>query len=145
MSKELQQLEKINGITDTMIRRQIKFRFWTGTMMEPWDHAFTWESLGYYLACNERIPMQFTGLLDKNGKEIWEGDIVLASWMYHGKPGTPFKAIIFYNQHIGSFRIGYDGMSGGAQDEIYFRYQIEVLGNIYENPELFTRPKTQPR
>lgn len=82
------------------------------------------------------VPMQFTGMLDKNKKEIWEGDIVKAALMHHGEAGTPFTAFIFYNEHIGSFRIGYDSLGGGAQDEIYFRYQIEVIGNVYENPKL---------
>lgn len=101
---------------------------------------------GYYISNNAGMPWafqvrpetvgQFTGLLDKNGKEIWEGDIVTASWMQHGKPRMPFRAYILYNEHIGSFRIGYNSLGGGSQDEIYFRYQIEVIGNIYENQEL---------
>lgn len=80
--------------------------------------------------------MDFTGLLDKNKTEIWEGDIVKAAFLHRGSPGVPFHAYIFYNDQIGSFRIGYDSLGGGSQDEIYFRYEIEVIGNLYENPEL---------
>ena len=126
--------------------RIIKFRAWRKGAM-TYEHSFNINIAGqiYFLdetgewqmdEDNEVTIMQFTGLPDKNGKEIWEGDIVTAAWMHHGKPGAPFRAYILYNEHIGSFRIGYDSLGGGSQDEIYFRHQVEVIGNIYENPEL---------
>jgi uncharacterized phage protein (TIGR01671 family) len=162
-SPEQRRKEKIKGITDTMIRRPILFRAFDTTHQvmakrDELDGDFDFikdgdrvrSTLGWQDVFNgdypDVIPMQFTGLLDKNGKQIWEGDIVEAAWVHKGQPGQKFKAIIFYNQHIGSFRIGYDGMGGGAQDEIYFRYQIEVIGNLYENPELMNpKSQTQPQ
>lgn len=60
--------------------------------------------------------MQFTGLKDKNGKEIYGGDIVQASWGYTG--------VVEFNQFI------YADIKCTISDD------IEVIGNIYENPEL---------
>ena len=73
--------------------------------------------------------MQYTGLKDKNGKEIYEGDV-----LSNGNDEKPYK-VIFEN---GSFRAEFEG-----DFEEYSFYLIdivaqhcEIVGNIYENPEL---------
>jgi hypothetical protein len=66
------------------------------------------------------VVMQFTGLLDKNGKEIYEGDIL--SHKYYSMP-------VICEFVDGSFI--FDDIS--KYDE-----SLEVIGNIYENPELLT-------
>lgn len=69
---------------------------------------------------------RFTGLKDKNGKEIYEGDIVEAT--YFG------KAIIgSINYWLGCFIIENSGVS---DNQIFVFDHLEVIGNIYENPEL---------
>ena len=66
------------------------------------------------------IVEQFTGLHDNNGKEIYEGDIV--------------------TDGVGKFKIVYDLKLAGYQPYCIFRDDpenyCEVIGNIYENPEL---------
>lgn len=75
------------------------------------------------------IYQQFTGLFDKNEREIYEGDIVKRTiHLGFGELQTEFKEIAFnpYN--------GY-GVKEGITD-IPFGWLWEVIGNIYENPDL---------
>ena len=65
---------------------------------------------------------QFTGLLDKNGKEIYEGDIVYSKFETDNGPILHTDVVIY---HEGAFYPVCDK----------FNYQIEVKGNIYENPD----------
>ena len=81
--------------------------------------------------------MQFTGLLDKNGKEIYEGDILKSEL---GK----ISEVQWVNENIGvnggEYGIGYVGwiadFYGDKSDCGLNEWNIEVIGNIYENPEL---------
>lgn len=73
---------------------------------------------------DEKYLMQFTGLKDKNGKEVFEGDIVL---IYSEKISK-----VFYSQ--GSFCV--DILNGGTPLHAFSSKQLEVIGNIYENLEL---------
>lgn len=80
------------------------------------------------------ILMQSTGLKDKNGKEIFEGDVVVTN-------GWKRQAVTFGTQEVeedfGSVRIyrGFNLYLGGGYSNAVMS-TFEVIGNIYENPEL---------
>ena len=80
---------------------------------------------------------QFTGLTDKNGKKIFEGDIV-KEWSSHWK--TPLKTEInIYEvvcEYLGSLHLIRKTEYGENSTPLYRRSVVEVIGNIYDSPEL---------
>jgi len=77
------------------------------------------------------IISQFTGLYDKNGKEIWEGDVFMTE--NNCKGIVKYEDGCFVTEIPPSERFDYERV-----DPLYYAVNmgIEVIGNIYENPEL---------
>ncbi|HHI3608506.1 TPA: YopX family protein [Bacillus anthracis] len=81
------------------------------------------------------IWMQYTGLEDKNGKEIYEGDVV--DTVYDGEL---FTGIVIYDES----ELDFKATNGQENYGSNFQYlpccdEVEVIGNIYENPDLLNR------
>ncbi|MCH1645066.1 YopX family protein [Streptococcus suis] len=85
-----------------------------------------------YIPFNEAILMQSTGLFDVNGKEIFEGDVIRVNYTDDDSPWT--DAIIWSPKDCAWYLKSNKELLGFAMDEPDII--VEVIGNIYENPEL---------
>lgn len=133
------------------MNREIKFRAWDGHRMRYTDydgkgndgHALVLdaESWSFYRgavrfedrACTGikgAHLMQFTGLRDKNGKEIYEGDVVRFP-LLENRGGHPV-VVEWKDAGWNWLNIHY---TGGLE--------VEVIGNIHENPELLTQANNE--
>jgi len=83
------------------------------------------------------ILIQYTGLKDKNGKEIYKGDILEIDWDW--KSGEGERAEVRWDEKNATFRLfcytKYGG-EGWFMPENKTWTKLEIVGNIHENPEL---------
>ena len=90
----------------------------------------------FYLEDEDATLMQSTGLKDKNGKEIFEGDVIAIEV---DDAGTPINARVFQNSKIGvlMFHVFEDNEDVPMVELLEDNsVAFEIIGNIYENPEL---------
>lgn len=85
---------------------------------------------------NIKIIVETTGLKDKNQNEIFEGDIVTIKSQYETE--NPIDTLAKVEFFDGSFRLDFHGMilNWAVLECSKSNWLIEVIGNIYENPEL---------
>lgn len=110
-----------------------KMLFFTGIFN---NHPYTEKSsFPQYESCKEYHELRysrFTGLYDKNGKEMYEGDIIRGEDGYN-------REIIYGTMNCGCCYSVYGfALDPFDYEDFVFEYpeQYEVIGNIYENPEL---------
>ena len=116
--------------------REIKFRAWDIDKKEMFIPSMITSSgdisrpYGIDNWCKAEL-MQFTGLQDKNGKDIYEGDIVEYEDLALDGGGDGEKHIVCF-----------ESLEEAIMFNMGFKYvgseQMEIIGNIYENPELLT-------
>ena len=107
--------------------RPLRFRAWDeiNKRMIYWDLDTELYLEAFWALNSSKIIMQFSGLVDKNGKDIYEDDILSGKdhWAY----GNWKKAVGFCDGIF--WPLGSDDYSPKATD-------CEIIGNIHENPEL---------
>lgn len=80
---------------------------------------------------------QFTGLHDKNGKEIYEGDILMCIGERNDNKGRKYyRKVLFDNGAFGMTVPEYKCISALCNHVVNGKLNWEVIGNIYDNPEL---------
>lgn len=116
-----------------MTQRIMKFRVWLKEEKEMRFDRFVINPV-QQVENENGIIMQFTGLYDKNGKEIYEGDIITEAVQNEFGSYAKDKPLeVYFNSVIGAFR------AQDKSDKIHdwsIGKNCEVIGNIYENPEL---------
>ena len=135
------------------MEREIKFRGFSKKEVVPFSQKREWvvgnllTEEGFAAIHNGKFPVevipetvgQFTGLTDKNKREIYEGDIIrrqLYDFMGHKRDAEYDFGVVYYDDEVGAF--GYRGFplhnlqffdKIGTED-------IEVIANYHDNPEL---------
>lgn len=126
--------------------RDVKFRAWDkdNKQMVYFDEAekpFHMAGILFRILPPVRLPcgfeelMQYTGLKDKNGKEIYEGDLVKGLGEMFGNSHNVKPCYVAWDEEYAMF------FPMGWKGNHLIDFDLEVIGNIYENPELLKEEK----
>jgi uncharacterized phage protein (TIGR01671 family) len=140
------------------MEREIKFRLWHIEDKQMYSYDFMWgrsgqsgsgwvdcvpfgeeREVGFFKHGNQIgidphdcEIMQYTGLKDKNGTEIYEGDIVKAHYSLpdigYGSIDYSIQGDVLFSSEYGDWEV--------YGDRLYVADVVEVIGNIYQHPEL---------
>ena len=111
--------------------REIKFKVWNTI-----DKSFLSRQTAVFFACLLEAmngskyyeAVQYTGLKDSKGAEIYEGDIV--------RHNTSRAEVVKWDEDYGAWYMCLFSSISDQEAGPYSNYEIEIIGNIYENPEL---------
>lgn len=124
---------------------KLKFRAWLKKeqKMDNYIDHISWledelycigDGITYMVSAEDLVLMQSTGMVDRNGNIIFEGDIVKMSKDVYSEP-TYYEVVRHYG---GAYRL--ESKQHGC--ELWLRHtDCEVVGNVYENPELLEDKK----
>jgi uncharacterized phage protein (TIGR01671 family) len=135
--------------------RVLKFRAWDGLTREMWYFALDDKERNVpWLAANCEL-MQFTGLTDKNGKDVFEGDVVSLDGNMTADDSLGFlpngwtfseedKYVVVWDDKLAGWVLKMDTEPDSAYNAKYMNHarglllqgSVEIIGNIYENSDL---------
>lgn len=131
-----------------------KFRVWDGKKMHyPDENNFEklvicstgklGEFNGSTYDTREYPTMDFTGLLDKHGKEIYEGDILFSkSWGSNSRTKNPYHVVEWNG--CGWKAVGYNG-DMKVNPDLDVKRDFEIVGNLFETPNYLTKNNSYGR
>lgn len=130
------------------MNRPIKFRAWDtaigrmfmlGTISDLLLLQEDTDSESWLIDNNEAKLMQFTGLLDKNGIEIYEGDIIQITpkWVFEMKWGNE-QARYYLQSGLVNVKTARGTIRPRVAQAAHDARKGEIIGNVWENPELLT-------
>ena len=126
--------------------REIKFRAWDDARKKMYNEGW-YDDLYLGDDIYDKYLMQYTGLKDKNGVEIYSGDILSSSeCSYFAKFNKPWigcviddaygGASITFKDYVKDIYSLMQEPTNDAQTATWIQESCKVIGNIYENPEL---------
>lgn len=120
------------GVTDRMIHKVNDFSGEVERELSPFANYKDYRGINIFEHPDFEI-MQYTGLKDKNGKEVFEGDIICKN--------PNFKFTVVWKDNWAKFCLYANFLVKGAVKKTAFMsiqqvQRMEIIGNIYENPEL---------
>lgn len=120
--------------------REIKFRIWRDGKMQQLHQLNAYDNHLFNAPDDREFIMQFTGLSDKNGKDIYEGDILGVDCHmaddYTGKETIEVQKLPVRWDEVRAMFTVYCPSAIVKTNWGHIPYQGYIIGNIYENPEL---------
>ena len=116
------------NITGEYMSRKIKFRVLNEYNEMVYSDGYTWSCFNADYDPKTYDFMQYTGLEDKNGKEIYEGDIIFCDRYSYAPPKWEVEW-----ENCGFTPFSENSVCG---DMAFDSSDVEIIGNIHENPKL---------